>query len=106
MVQPDCPKCRGATLWAGETCLLSQVSPPSREAALSAQICSLSAKVAEDCLLAITGRIQLFLSATIWGVRAGWPSRRETAIASNPLKVCSSRSAEKFDVKLAKYSRD
>ena len=73
----------------------------SLEAALSAQICSLSEKVAEDCLLAITGRIQAFLSATIAGVRAGWPSMRDTPIASKPLKVCSSRSAEKLAVRLA-----
>jgi hypothetical protein len=78
----------------------------SLEAALSAQICSLSAKVAEDCLLAITGRIQLSLPATTCGVSAGRPSRRETAIASGPLKACWSRSVEKLAVRLAKYSRD
>src|ERR671924_529134 len=104
-------------LWAGLTLCVVQVSPPSLETdtnigeaptpwylakhtytfpknrledALSAQICSLSANVAELCLLTITGVRQAasFPAAALCGL-----SVRESAIASKPLIPGSPRSA-------------
>jgi hypothetical protein len=68
--------------------------------ALSTQSCSLSANVADDCLLTMTGSSQLSSSATIAGVNAGSPSIRETPIASKPLNVIVSLT-ERFDVRFA-----
>src|SRR5215207_3284147 len=92
MVHPERPQRLGATLEAGLTCFCAHVAPPSVDratltgaaplpvklaqhtytfpknsllAALSAQICSLSANVAELCLDTRTGIIQaLLLPAT------------------------------------------
>jgi hypothetical protein len=69
------------------------------EAALSAQICSLSEKVAELCLLAITGGIQAF---SLPAAADRTLSVRDTAIASNPLKAGSPKSADTFEVRFAK----
>src|SRR5215211_3886263 len=112
-------------LCAGLTCLVVHVSPPfldtdtnigaapapwnlakhtytlpknRLEEALSAQICSLSANVAELCLLTITGCRQTasLPAAALWG-----SSVRETAMASNPLIPGSPRSADTEDVRFA-----
>jgi hypothetical protein len=70
---------------------------------LSAQICSLSENVVLlEFFDAITGGIQLSLSATSAGVMAGVPSRRDTPMASKPLNGAVPGNAE---VRLAKYSR-
>ena len=57
----------------------------------STQICSLSLKVVEDCLLATTGAIQLSCSATTSGAVSSFTeagrSRRETPNATYPLNV-------------------
>src|SRR5436190_2634587 len=69
------------------------------DAALSAQICSLSEKiVCETCFDTITGGIHALLTfaAAAWTL-----SVRDTAIASKPLKVASSRVAPKFAVRFA-----
>src|SRR5213592_1529856 len=68
-------------------------------AALSAQICSLSLNVVDDCRDAMTGAFQLLWSATIAGVKAEAPSMRETAIASSPLNASSLRVEPKLDVR-------
>src|SRR5581483_6381159 len=52
--------------------------------ALSAQICSLSLNVVDDCLVTITGSLQAPLSPA---AAAATSSVYETAIASNPLNV-------------------
>src|SRR2546430_2374063 len=64
------------------------------EAALSAQICDLSEKVVLDCLEITTGVIHEFLSRM--PARVGL-SMRETAMASNPLKLLP---AGKFEARL------
>jgi hypothetical protein len=66
--------------------------------ALSAQICSLSAKVVEDCLETMTGSFQAFASPP---AAAATSSVRETAIASNPLNLCSQRVAPTYEVRFA-----
>jgi len=68
------------------------------EEALSAQICSLSEKVVEDCREMTTGGSQaaLLLAAAAWTL-----SVRETAIASKPLNVCSERVAPTLAVRFA-----
>src|SRR5439155_20383279 len=58
-------------------------------AALSAQICSLSLNVVDDCRDAMTGAFQLLWSATIAGVKGDAPSLRWTGIASSPLNASS-----------------
>src|SRR6266508_2902364 len=73
------------------------------DAALSAQICSLS----ENWVLLLffdarTGCIQLSLSPTISGVSAGSPSILETPMASKPLNGASPGNAL---VRFATYSR-
>lgn len=74
------------------------------EAALSAQTCSLSENVVDDCLLTTTGaqpaaptHQALFTPAAA----ARTSSVRETAIASKPLNACSERAALTFDVRFA-----
>src|SRR6185312_9862286 len=115
MVQPSgglrCPLLAAAEIWC---CV--QVVPPGRrcpspgpgtspsrrktlpknglEAALSAQTCDLSEKVVFDCLEITTGFIHEFLSRMLLGVGL---SMRETAMASNPLKLLP---VGKFDVRL------
>jgi len=68
------------------------------EDALSAQICSLSENVVEDCLEITTGadHAALFPSAADCTL-----SVRETAIPSKPLNVASSRVTPRFDVRFA-----
>ena len=62
-------------------------------AALSAQTCSLSLKVVEDCGDTITGGIQAF----IWLLAAAATSSvRETATASNPLNVSLGEASPSF----------
>ena len=68
------------------------------DSALSAQICSLSENVVEDCLLMTTGSFQ---ASWLPVAAAATSSVRETAIASNPLKVSSERVAPKFAVRFA-----
>ena len=53
--------------------------------ALSAQICSLSANVADDCLETITGSIQAALPATSPAAAVATLSVRDTAMPSAPL---------------------
>ena len=71
---------------------------------LSAQICSLSEKVVDDCLLMTTGAQpaepvhQALLSPL---AAACMSSVRETAMASNPLKDWSDRVAPKFALRFA-----
>src|SRR6476646_5243526 len=78
------------------------------EDALSAQICSLSENVVDDCRLITTGAQpaapthHAFLSPL---AAARMSSVRETAMASGPRKAASERVAPKFDVRFAKYSR-
>ena len=67
---------------------------------MSAQICSLSLKVVEDCLETRTGTFQLFLFDTMVGVKSGAPSIRDTAMASKPLNVSSRDGGGKPSVKL------
>ena len=69
--------------------------------ALSAQICSLSENVVDDCRLMITGGIHAALPATPPPAAVCGSSVRETAIASKPLKVCSERVAPVFEVRFA-----
>jgi hypothetical protein len=62
------------------------------EAALSAQICSLSENVVFDCLEMSTGGIHAFLAACSWAAVAVMDavvtsSVREIPIASNPLNA-------------------
>src|SRR5215831_8674297 len=64
------------------------------DAALSAQICDLSEKVVFDCLDTTTGAIHELLLRML--VEVGL-SMRETAIASNPLKLLP---AGKFEARL------
>src|SRR6267143_2297480 len=66
--------------------------------ALSAQICSLSEKVVEDCLDTMTGAIHAALPATPPAAAACALSVRETPIASNPLNVLV---PGKFEVRFA-----
>ncbi len=65
-------------------------------AALSAQICSLSLNVVDDCLVTITGAIQAVAS---FAAAAATSSVRETETASKPLNV-SSRFVLRFEVRL------
>ena len=68
------------------------------EAALSAQICSLSENVVDDCFEITTGgsHAALTFAAAAWTL-----SVRETAIASKPLKASSERVAPTFEVRFA-----
>src|SRR5262245_30345598 len=125
MVQPS-GGLRWPLLAAAETWRCVQVAPPSRETAtcsaagaalpfswpwniaqqtytlpkngleeaLSAQICDLSENVVFDCLEITTGLIHEFLSRMLLWVGL---SMRETAMASNPLKLLA---AGKFEVRL------
>src|SRR5260370_6446168 len=63
--------------------------------ALSAQTCSLSEKVVDDCMEARTGGIHAFLSPA---AAAAGSSVRDTPLASKPLKLLL---PGKFDVRLA-----
>src|SRR5437763_1864587 len=68
------------------------------EAALSAQTCSLSENVVDDCREMRTGSAQADASPAA----AAWTlSVCETAIASKPLNACSLRVAPTFDVRFA-----
>src|SRR5574341_927512 len=58
-------------------------------AALSAQICSLSLNVVDDCLETITGAFHAFLPAVPPDAAVATSSVRETAMASKPLNVSS-----------------
>ena len=66
-------------------------------AALSAQICSLSENVVDDCLETSTGADHAELEPAAAAARS---SVCETAIASKPRNVWSERVAPKFDVRL------
>src|SRR5215216_880956 len=117
-------------LCAGLTCLVVHVSPPfldtdtnigaapapwnlakhtytlpknRLEEALSAQICSLSANVAELCLLTITGCRHADSSPA---AAASGSSVRETAIASKPLNPGSPKLALTVEARFATYSRE
>jgi len=67
-------------------------------AALSAQICSLSLKVVDDCFEISTGGCQALL---VPAAAAATSSVRETAMPSKPLNVSSRFVAPKFDVRFA-----
>src|SRR6266542_2031304 len=73
------------------------------DSALSAHTCSWSENSAAFCFDTITGSIQAFASPA---AAACGSSVRDTAMASNPLNDCSERSELKFEVRLAKYSRE
>ena len=66
--------------------------------ALSAQICSLSLNVVEDCFETISGAVQALLSPA---AAAATSSVRETATATGPLKVSSRLVAPKLTTRLA-----
>ena len=66
--------------------------------ALSAQICSLSENVVDDCFEISTGADQA--DCTLCAA-AATSSTWETAMASKPLKVASVRVAAKLDVRFA-----
>src|SRR2546421_1368721 len=66
--------------------------------ALSAQTCSLSLNVVDDCLESTTGVFQALLSPAAAAVTL---SVRETAMASKPLKASSERIALKLLLRLA-----
>ena len=68
------------------------------DAALSAQICSLSEKRVEFCFVTITGLDQALFEPAIAPATS---SVRDTATASNPLNAASERVAEKFATRLA-----
>ena len=90
--KPPRPTLRNATL---QTYTLPK---NGLEAALSAQMVSLSEKSAEFCLETITGCSQAFLSPA---AAATGSSVRDTAIASKPLNAASLRSALKLTARLA-----
>ena len=68
------------------------------DAALSAHTCSLSEKVVDDCFEMMMG---FFHAAALPAAAARGSSVLETAIASKPLNVADSLSAETFEVRLA-----
>ena len=65
---------------------------------MSAQICSLSENVVEDCFEITTGSVHALLMPA---AAAATLSVRETAIASKPLKAFSLRVAPRFAVRFA-----
>jgi hypothetical protein len=68
------------------------------DAALSAQICSLSLNVVDDCFETITGAFQASASPA---AAAATLSVRETARATGPLKVSSRFVVAKLTTRLA-----
>ena len=69
--------------------------------ALSAQICSLSENVVDDCLLTTHRRASRRPCRWSPAAAARGSSVRDTAIASKPLKACSERAAPKLAVRFA-----
>src|SRR6266508_4361406 len=102
-VQPLCPL-TSANLPEDESGMFTSVSLDQLpknwlDAALSAQICSLSANAAALLLPVITdGGIQADLTPA---AAAGGSSVRETPMASTPLNPASLRFAERLEVRLA-----
>jgi hypothetical protein len=66
--------------------------------ALSAQICSLSENVVDDCREISTGGFQALFTPAAAAARS---SVRETAMPSKPRNVCSERVAPRLAVRLA-----
>ena len=107
------PSCETPT-WSGAGAALGLSSCPRKaaqhtytvpknalEEALSAQTCSLSEKVVDDCFEMTTGGFQAAFPAAPPVAATAALSVRETAIASKPLNASSDRVAPRFEVRFA-----
>ena len=112
-LQVSPPSCETAT-WSGAGAAFALSSWPRKaaqqtytvpkkalDAALSAQTCSLSENVVDDCLEMTTGCRHAALPASPPAAASVTLSVRETAIASKPLKLASERTALRFAVRFA-----
>ena len=112
-VQVSPPSCETPT-WSGAGAAFGLSSCPRKaaqqtytvpknalDAALSAQICSLSEKVVDDCLEMTTGAFHAALPAAPPVAASATLSVRDTAMASKPLNPASERTALRFAVRFA-----